>query len=166
PAYLIDINRIPELAGIRREDGHVVIGATARHAAVAGSGELRAATPLIAEAASLIGHPQIRHRGTAGGSLAEADPAGQLPAAVLALEGEVTARSVRGVRRIGATSLFAGFLTTTLEPDEIISEIRIPAVGAATGSSFMEVARRKGDFAMVGVAAQVVLAQDGTIREA
>jgi aerobic carbon-monoxide dehydrogenase medium subunit len=166
PAYLVDVNRIPELGGIRRDNGRLVLGATARHFEVAASPVVRLLAPLLAEAASLIGHPQIRHRGTAGGSLAEADPAGQLPAAFLALEGEVVAHSVRGCRSIAAQDLFVSFLTTALEPDEIISEIRVPAAGPRVGSAFLKVTRRKGDFAVVGVAAQIVLAEEGVIAEA
>lgn len=163
PAYVVDINRIPELSSMGRDGGHLVVGATARHATVAASEDVRRAAPLLAEAAGLIGHPQIRHRGTAGGSLAEADPAGQLPAAMLALEGEVVASSTRGSRRIPAAELFVTMLTTTLEPDELITEIRVPVVGERMGSAFLEVVRRKGDFAMAGVAAVVALGEDGAI---
>jgi aerobic carbon-monoxide dehydrogenase medium subunit len=166
PAYLVDINRIAGLRGIERDKGDLVVGATARHASVASSEKVRRAAPLAAEAASMIGHPQIRHRGTAGGSLAEADPAGQLPTAILALDGEVVARSVRGPRTIPAADLFTGFLATSLQPDEVISEIRIPAAPPASGSAFLEVTRRRGDFAMVGVAALVTLNSEGKVDEA
>ncbi|MGQ0669673.1 MAG: FAD binding domain-containing protein [Actinomycetota bacterium] len=166
PRYLIDINRISQLAGIRPEDGELVIGALARHAALASSAEVGGTVPLVAEAAGLIGHPQIRHRGTAGGSIAEADPAGQLPATLLAVTLPLKARSARGSRRIPASDLFVSFLTTSLAPDEMITELRIPKLSNRTGSAFLEVARRRGDFAMVGVAAVVTLGDAGAIDEA
>jgi CO/xanthine dehydrogenase FAD-binding subunit len=166
PAYVIDINRIPELQGIKSDGSRLSLGATVRHADVAASAEVRDAVQLLAEAAGLIGHPQIRHRGTAGGSLAEADPAGQLPATIMALGGEVVAMSVRGTRRILAADLFVGFLNTNLEPDELITEIVFPRPPDRSGGAFMEVCRRKGDFAMAGVAAQVSLSEDGAVSEA
>nr|AYC79844.1 xanthine dehydrogenase family protein subunit M [uncultured bacterium] len=122
------------------------------------------AAPLLAQAASMIGHPQIRHRGTIGGSLAEADPAAQLPAALLALNGSVVAKSTTTTREIPARDLFVSPLTTSLKSDEIITEIRVPTRSARTGSAFLEVVRRQGDFALVGVAVVLTVDGDGLIR--
>ena len=108
-----------------------------------------------------IGHVQIRNRGTIGGSLAHADPAGELPAVVAALEGELVLKSRRGERRLAPQEFFVGYLTTAVEPDELLVEARVPVTPPRTGTAFMEVSRRHGDFALVGVAATVTVDESG-----
>jgi CO/xanthine dehydrogenase FAD-binding subunit len=164
PAHLIDINRVAGLASIENGNG-LTVGATVRHRALERSETVRAAHPLLAHAVHFIGHGAIRNRGTIGGSVAHADPAAELPAVLLALDGEVEARSVRGTRRVFAAALFEGFLTTSLAPDELLVTVRLPAWSGA-GWSFQEFSRRSGDFAIVGVAATVQLGDKGTIAGA
>jgi CO/xanthine dehydrogenase FAD-binding subunit len=158
--HLVDINRIDDLDYIRVDARSVTIGARARQAAVESSSEVQDRLPVMAEALAHVSHAQIRNRGTVVGSVCHADPAAELPALWLALGGEVTAQSVGGRRTIRPEDFFSSFLTTTLEPDEIVTEIRFDARNGATGASFQEVARRHGDFALVGVITQVSL--DGT----
>lgn len=167
PAVLIDLNTIAELAYIRAEaDGGLRIGAMTRQAQVERSEQVARSAPLLHEAMPLIAHPQIRNRGTIGGSLAHADPASELPAVLLTLGGRVQAQSRRGTRTIAAEDLFLGIFTTSLEPDEILTEVYIPPAPPRSGFAVTEVARRHGDYALVGVAAWVVLAEDGTCRQA
>jgi CO/xanthine dehydrogenase FAD-binding subunit len=161
PEHLVDLNGVSELAGIREDDGHVVIGAMTRQRAAEHSALLRQRVPLVSEAMPQIGHVQIRNRGTIGGSLAHADPAGELPAVVAALGGELVARSTRGRRVLTPEQFFVGYLTTALEPDELLVEVRLPATPPRTGSAFVEVSRRHGDFALVGVAATVTVDDGG-----
>lgn len=152
PAVLIDLNGVPGLDHITPgADGGLSIGALVRHAALAGSAAVIARAPLLAEAARHVGHAAIRHRGTLGGSLAHADPAAELPAALVALDAVLVLHSRRGVRTIRAPEFFLGLMTTALEPDEILLEIRMPPQGPGWG--FAEVARRAGDFALAGVVA-------------
>ena len=155
PAALIDLNRVPGLDGVRTQDGVLTIGAMARQADVERSEDTRAGWPLVGEALRHVGHLATRSRGTVGGSLAHADPAAELPAVLLALRGEVVATSRRGTRRITADELFVGFFSTVLEPGELLTEIRLPAAAAGSGSAFVELARRFGDFALAGVAVSV-----------
>jgi CO/xanthine dehydrogenase FAD-binding subunit len=157
PAHLVDLNEVPGLAGIRAEDGRLAIGAMTRQRAVESSGLVSERCPLLHEAMPLIGHVQIRNRGTIGGSLAHADPAAELPAVVAALEGEVVLQSARGRRVLSAADFFVGYLTTAAEPAELLVEVRLPVMPPRTGSAFLEVSRRHGDFALVGVAATVTL---------
>jgi carbon-monoxide dehydrogenase medium subunit len=165
PAHLVDINRLADLATIENGNG-VRFGATVRHRAIERSPAVRAANPLLAHAVEFIGHAAIRNRGTIGGSIAHADPAAELPAVLLALDGEVEARSARGTRTVPASALFDGFLTTTLEPDELLAAVRVPSLPAGTGWSFQEFSRRSGDFAIVGVASTLRLDKGGKIAEA
>jgi CO/xanthine dehydrogenase FAD-binding subunit len=120
----------------------------------------------LAEAAGLIGHTTIRHRGTLGGSLAHADPAAELPAALLALDGNVTVTGPEGMRRVPGPGLFLGYCTTSLAAGEMITEIRVPTAPPRTGWAFVEFTRRHGDFAIVGVAAQVTVDEGGTCSSA
>jgi CO/xanthine dehydrogenase FAD-binding subunit len=166
PEFLVDLNRIGALVGIREDDGHLEIGAMTRQRAVERSPLVRARCPLLADAMPLIGHFQIRNRGTVGGSLAHADPAAELPAVVAALGGELIARSARGTRRIAAREFFQGYLTTALAPDELLVGVRLPVAAPGTGTAFLEVSRRHGDFALVGVAAVVTLDAAGTCTRA
>ncbi len=152
PALVVDVNRIPVLAGITATDDGLVLGGMTRHAALESSRLVRERAPLIAEVVPFIGHPAIRNRGTLGGSVAHADPAAELPVALLALDASVRAHSARGVRDIPADQFFVSPLTTALAPDEILTAIRIPVPAASVGWAFFEFARRHGDFALVAVA--------------
>jgi aerobic carbon-monoxide dehydrogenase medium subunit len=166
PGVLVDVNRIPELAYIREWDGGVAIGAVTRQSELENDPLVAERAPLLKEAALLIGHPAIRHRGTVGGSAAHADPAAELPAVLLALDAEVTATGASGQRSIPAGELFADYLTTTLRPDELLTEVRVPGLPPQSGSAFVELHRRHGDYAIVGAAAVLTLGEDGTIRDA
>ena len=166
PGYLVDLNGIGELAGIREEAGHLAIGAMTRQRAVERSSVVRERCPLLAEAMPLIGHFQIRNRGTIGGSLAHADPAAELPAVVAALGGELLARGPRGERTIPFGRFFKGYLTTDLGPDELLVGVRVPVAPPRTGWAFLEVSRRHGDFALVGVAALLTLDAAGVCTSA
>jgi aerobic carbon-monoxide dehydrogenase medium subunit len=157
PAVLIDINGIDELSGVSAEDGRVAIGATTREYVAEDSETVADAVPLLAAALPLIGHEAIRSRGTIGGSLAHADPAAELPAVARALDADFVVRGQSGVRVIPAAQWFEGYLTTARRPDELLVEVRFPAAEPGTGTCFEEVARRHGDFAIVGLAASLTL---------
>jgi aerobic carbon-monoxide dehydrogenase medium subunit len=165
PAVLIDINGIDELSGVSVTDGWVAIGAMTREYVAEESETLAGTVPLLAAALPLIGHEAIRNRGTIGGSLAHADPAAELPAVARALDAEFVVRGQSGERVIPAAEWFEGYLTTSRRPDELLTEVRFPTAGPGTGVSFQEIARRHGDFAMVGLAASVALS-DGVISDA
>lgn len=152
PSVLIDVGRLTDLSYIRDAGDHVAIGALTRHHDIEHSDLLHEHNPLLAHAAAHVGDPQVRHRGTIGGSLAHADPASDLPATVLALGGTLVARSSRGERTIAAGDFFRGFLESALEPDELLTEIRVPKITGA-GWSFQKFNRRAQDWAIVGVAA-------------
>jgi CO/xanthine dehydrogenase FAD-binding subunit len=161
PTYLVDLNEIPGLDGIRVDGGRLAIGAMTRQRAVETSTLVRERCPLMAEAMPQIGHVQIRNRGTIGGSLAHADPAGELPAVVAALDGELVLRSRRGERRLTPQQFFVAYLETAAEPDELLVEARVPMTPARTGTAFLEMSRRHGDFAIVGVAATLTVDEAG-----
>jgi carbon-monoxide dehydrogenase medium subunit len=166
PSHLIDLAGVAELVSIRAESGHLVLGAMVRERSAERHEEVHRQTPLLAQALPLIGHPAIRSRGTVGGSLAHADPSAELPAVAVALDAELVAQSQdRGRRTIKAADFFTGFFTTALTPDEILTAIRIPAPAPGTGSAIAEVARRHGDFAVVGTVA-VVRLEAGRITDA
>lgn len=166
PSLLVDVSRVGELSGVERQNGTLTIGATVTHRRVERSPEVRECTPLIADAMPLVGHVAIRSRGTIGGSLAHADPAAELPAVALALGASFTVRSRdRGERVVDADDFFEGYFTTALEPDEILTAISFPVAEANRGFAIEEVARRHGDFAMVGTAVAVSVA-DGAITDA
>ena len=165
PAVLIDINGIDELSGVSATDGWMTIGAMTREYVAEESESVADTVPLLAAALPLIGHEAIRSRGTIGGSLAHADPAAELPAVARALDAEFVVRGQSGERVIPAAEWFEGFLTTSRRPDELLVEVRFPAAGRGTGISFQEVARRHGDFAIVGLAASLTLS-DGAISDA
>ena len=152
PTMLIDIGRVTDLSYIRDAGDHLAIGALTRHSIVERSPILTEHAPLLAHAASQVGDPQVRHRGTIGGSIAHADPASDLPATVLALGGTFVARGPKGERTIAATDFFTGFLESALAPDEMLTEIRVPKMNGA-GWSFQKFNRRAQDWAIVGVAA-------------
>jgi aerobic carbon-monoxide dehydrogenase medium subunit len=152
PAVLVDVNRLPELTGITLTPANGLrIGALTRHAELAAAAAVRERAPLLAEAAQHVGHAAIRNQGSLGGSLAHADPAAELPAALVALDARVLVAGPRGTREVAVDTFFRGLLTTALEADEILTAVEIPA--PAPGWGFVEVARRPGDFALAGVAA-------------
>jgi carbon-monoxide dehydrogenase medium subunit len=152
PEVLIDIGGLAELAGISIDGDELVVGATTRHADLAASELVRHEVPLLAYAASQVGDPQIRHRGTIGGSLSHADPAADLPMALVALGGTVELQGPGGSRSIGADDFFAGFFETAMRPDELLTAVRVPRMpGVPWG--YQKFVRRANDWAIVGVAA-------------
>lgn len=155
PSALIDLNRIPELAYVRREDRGIAVGAMTRHRELERSELAHAANPLLREALGHVAHTIVRNRGTVGGSIAHADPAAELPSVLVALGGRVTATSTAGSRRIPAEELFEFHFTTTLRSDEILTEVWFPELGPGSGSAFLEISRRHGDYALAGVACVV-----------
>ncbi|MEX2146989.1 MAG: xanthine dehydrogenase family protein subunit M [Candidatus Rokuibacteriota bacterium] len=156
PAALVDLNRMPSLAYVREANGQVRLGAMTRQRTIEFSPVVKERLPLLREATRWVGHLPIRTRGTIGGSIAHADPSAEYPAVLMALEGEVVARSPRGERIIKAADLFQTYLTTNLEADEIVVEVRLPAMAPGAGYALEEFARRHGDFAIIGIAAMVV----------
>jgi aerobic carbon-monoxide dehydrogenase medium subunit len=153
PDLLIDINGIKDLNGIAKKGKYIEIGALARHTQVEHSDVIAKHAPLIALAMPHIGHPAIRNRGTFGGSMAFADPAAELPACLLALGGEIDIAGPRGKRKVKADVFFKGLFETALRPQEMITAVRIPAADKTTRIGFAELARRHGDYAIVGLAA-------------
>ena len=152
PAVLVDIAGIPELSYVRVEGTEVAIGAGTRHADLERSDVARAEVPLLPHVAALVGDPQVRHRGTLGGTTAHCDPASDLPTALLALGGAVVAQGPAGRRTIPLTEFFLGFFETALEPDEVIVEVRVPRAGAG-GWGYEKFTRRANDWPVVAVAA-------------
>jgi aerobic carbon-monoxide dehydrogenase medium subunit len=152
PKLVVDINGIG-LDGISRRNGHVKIGALTRHAAAERSAIVADMAPLVAKAMPHIGHPAIRNRGTIGGSIANADPAAELPACLLALDGEVEIAGADGRRAVKAEDFFKGLYETALGDDEVLTAIRFPAATAERRYGFAELCRRHGDYALVGLAA-------------
>src|SRR3984957_4321774 len=165
PAVLVDVNGVTELSGMSRVNGWLAVGAMTREYVAEESAAGADAVPLLAAALPLIGHEAIRSRGTIGGSLAHADPAAELPAGARALHAAVVVRGRAGERVVPAADWFEGYLATSRRPDEILAEVRFPAAGPGTGVAFLEVARRHGDFAIVGLAVSLTLA-DGVISDA
>ncbi|MDR7495258.1 MAG: xanthine dehydrogenase family protein subunit M [Armatimonadota bacterium] len=166
PAVVVDLNRIADLAYVRPVDGGLAIGAMTRQRTVEHDPQVAAQAPLLREAVRWVGHPQIRNRGTVGGSLAHADPAAELPAVAVVLDAQLVLANARRTRTVAASDFFTGYLTTALEPDELLVEIRVPALPADAGWAFLEVARRHGDFALVGVAALLRRDAGGRISDA
>jgi carbon-monoxide dehydrogenase medium subunit len=152
PSLLVDVGRISELSYIRADGDHVAIGALTRYCDIQRSALLRADVPLVAHVAGMVGDPQVRHRGTLGGSIVHGDPASDLPAVVLALGATLVVRGRAGTRELPAREFFRGFLETAIEPDELLTEIRLPKMNGA-GWSFQKFNRRAQDWAIVGVAA-------------
>jgi len=153
PSLLIDINGLSGLDSIAVKGGAVEIGALTRHAQAERSDVIAKQAPLIARAIPHIGHPAIRNRGTLGGSIAFADPAAELPACLLALDGEIEATGPKGKRTIKAPDFFKGLFETALGPQEVLTAIRVPAADKSARVGFAELARRHGDYAIVGLAA-------------
>jgi CO/xanthine dehydrogenase FAD-binding subunit len=153
PSCLVDINGLHELDYVRRGDGGCLfVGALTRQSTLEHSPELAADVPLLVEAVRHVGHIQVRNRGTVGGSVAHADPAAEIPAALAALDARFHLASRRGTRRIGCEEFFLGIFTTALAPDELLTAIEIPPPASNTRSAFCELARRHGDFALGGAA--------------
>ncbi len=163
PAVLVDLNGIDELFFIRENGDGLRIGAMTRQRTVERSPVVHARAPLIHETMPHIAHPQIRNRGTFGGSLAHADPASELPVLAVTLDARLRVQSSRGERWVDAKNFYLDLFATDLQPDELLVEITVPDLPARTGWAFDEVARRHGDYAMAGAAATVTLAADGTI---
>jgi len=162
PAMLIDINPLAELDRLgETASGALSIGALTRYRTLERDAEVARLQPLLHEALGHVAHPQIRNRGTLCGNLAHADPASELPAVMLALDARLQARSAAGARWIAAAEFFRDIFTTALAPDELLEAVELPPLAPRTGTCFLEVARRRGDFAMMGVAAIVSLAPDG-----
>lgn len=153
--HLVDLNRVGELSGISRMDGHVRIGAMTRHFEVEQSDEVVSAVPLLSRATAKVGHFQIRNRGTLGGSVAHADPAGEQPAVCVALDAVMEVCSAEGTRHQAASDFFRGTWATALGPGEILSAVRFPVWSGRCGFAVEEMARRSGDFAIVGVVSAV-----------
>jgi len=166
PAMLVDLGALEGLRGISIQGNGLRIGAMTTHASVERSPEVARVAPLLAEAMPHVAHPQIRNRGTLGGSLAHADPAAELPAVMLALGARLVLQSAQGERRVAARDFFTGLFATALAPGELVTAIEIAALPARSGVAFEEFARRHGDFALVGVAAVVTLDDGGRCREA
>ena len=152
PELVIDIGRLSELRYLRVEGDELAIGAGSRHHDLATSDLVTAEAPLLGAVARTVGDPQVRHRGTLGGSLAHADPASDLPAAVLATGATVVLRGPRGERRVPITAFFTGLFETALEPDELVVEVRVPRTGSSAGWAYEKFTRRANDWAIVGVA--------------
>ncbi|MEW9546848.1 xanthine dehydrogenase family protein subunit M [Nonomuraea sp. NPDC050783] len=165
PSRLVDVGRLPELRGVHDRGDHVYIGAMTTHDEVVRSEVVNAGCPLVAMASAHVADPAIRHRGTFGGSLAHADPAGDLPAVVLALDGVFVARSERGEREIPAAAFFVDYLETALDAGEILAGVRIPKLGAGWGFHYEKFHRTAQSWAIVGVAA-AVRRTDGSVTEA
>ena len=157
PGVIIDINGIDELSGVSAPNGWIAIGAMTREYVAEKSETVADTVPLLAAALPLIGHEAIRSRGTIGGSLAHADPAAELPAVARALDAEFVVHGKSGERVVPAAQWFEGYLTTSRRSDELLVEVRFPTAGRGTGVSFQEVARRHGDFAIVGLAVSLVV---------
>ena len=163
PAHLIDLNGVNELSYLKAENGILRIGATTRQRELEHSADIAQRWPLLREATGFIGHIQIRNRGTVGGSLAHAFPSAELPVAMVTLEASFILRSAANQRRARAEDFFLSYMTTMLEPGELLTEIEVPALPANSGCSYQEVNRRHGDFALAGAAALLALDRGGAI---
>ncbi len=166
PSYIVDINHISELHYFETEPDYLAIGAIARQRQIERSLLVQEKHPLLVEVIKHIGHMQIRNRGTVVGSIAHADPAAELPALLTCLDGEVLAQSMHGERVIKAGEFFTGYLSTALEAGEMLTEVRFPWLAPNAGWSFMEFARRSGDYALVGAMAVLTPAADDTCQSA
>jgi carbon-monoxide dehydrogenase medium subunit len=165
PEVLVDLNRVPGLDYIRLDGDALAIGAMTRHRTVVASPLVHERLPLLARAASVIGYPAIRNRGTFGGSVAHADPVAEMPCIALTLDAELVAHGPRGRRTIAARDFFVGYFTTALEPEEILVEVRLPLPAGAGGWGFNEFSRKSGDFALAAAAVDLRIS-DGVIGQA
>jgi aerobic carbon-monoxide dehydrogenase medium subunit len=166
PALLVDLNAVSGLAFLDASDGLLHVGSMTRMRAIELDPIVRHTIPILAAAAAWVGHVQIRNRGTVGGSIAHADPAAEIPAVCILLDAEFLAVGPTGERRIAADSFFAGFLTTSLGDDEVLTEVRVPAAGAGERWGFREFAHRRGDFALAGAAVTLAGEPGGIIERA
>ena len=166
PAHLVDINGIDELAGIRQENGALVIGALARHADVASSALVASANHTVAAAAAWVADPLVRNRGTVCGSIAHCDPEGDWNSVMLAVGASVVARSATGRRVIPHREFVVDYFTTALLPGEIVTEVSVPAYRGPAGGTYLKLERKVGDYATVGVATHLVLDAEGLIAQA
>jgi aerobic carbon-monoxide dehydrogenase medium subunit len=164
--HLVDVNRVASLSGIERRDGELRIGATTRHRTVERDAEAAATAPLLARATAKVGHFQIRNRGTLGGAIAHADPAAEQPAVACALDAVMEVSSTSGTRDVAARDFFLGTWTTALEPEELLAAVRVPVWSGRCGFAVEEVARRSGDFALVGAVCGLALGDSGVERAA
>lgn len=165
PSRLIDLGRIRELVYVRERDGGYSIGAMTRQRAVERDTRIRRDVPLLAEALTYVGHPQIRSRGTIGGSVAHGDPAAELPAVAVCLDAQVTVQGPQGTRTLGAGDLYLGYLATVLAPDEIVTDLWFPQAAPNSGLAWIEFARRHGDYAIAGVGVSLTV-DAGCVTEA
>jgi CO/xanthine dehydrogenase FAD-binding subunit len=165
PEVLVDLNRLSVLSGIRRQDGTIRIGAMTRHHAFENM-DFVPELPLLREAIEHVAHPAVRSRGTLGGSLAHADPAAELPLVALALDARIVLRKRGGERELAADDFFEDVFTTACAADELVTEVAFPIPAARTGTAFVEIARRHGDFAIVAAAAKVMLDEVGKVASA
>jgi aerobic carbon-monoxide dehydrogenase medium subunit len=166
PHHLVDINRITELDYVRIDETHVRVGAMARHARVLSDRDARAAQPLLGQGLRLVAHATIRNRGTTVGSIVHADPSGEMTAVLALLDGTVRVAGAGGERDVAAGDFFLGPLESAVQPGELALEARFPVLPHRAGTTFVEVARRKGDYAVCGVGALVELAPDGEVSSA
>ncbi|HLE99892.1 MAG TPA: xanthine dehydrogenase family protein subunit M [Gaiellaceae bacterium] len=164
PATLVDVGRLSELSYVREDGDRIAIGALTRHKDVAEASLLQEQCAIVAATAAQIGDPQVRHRGTIGGSLAHGDPASDLPAAVLALDAELVVRGSGGDRTVAASEFFTGVFSTAIGPAEMLVEVRVPKLGASTGSTYVKMSRRAQDWATVAVAAVVERSNGGIAK--
>jgi aerobic carbon-monoxide dehydrogenase medium subunit len=166
PMHLVDINRLADLSYVTQAEGQVRVGALARHAEVLASPVALAAQPLLGKALRFVAHPAIRNRGTTVGSIVHADPAGEMPAVLALLGGTVLVAAEGGERLAGAGDFFLGVLESDVQPGELATEARFPVLAPGTGTGFAEVSRRRGDYAVCGVAALVALNDRQEIEQA
>ena len=165
PEHLIDLNGVAELSFFQEEDGWLRIGAMTRQRQIEKSDFVAERWPLVVEAIRYIGHAQIRNRGTIGGSVAHADPAAELPAVMAALDAQLVIRGPSGERTVGPDEFFLTYLTTSLAPDELLVEVKVPPLPAGSRPAFQEISRRHGDFALAGAAGLVALGDDGVCQD-
>jgi len=166
PAHLVDIGKIGGLSYIREENGAIAVGAMTTYTTIEKSDVLRRHFALLPEGASVIGDPQVRNRGTIGGSIAHSDPAADMPGIVLALKADILVQGPKGVRTVKADDFFTGMFETALQPDEIVTEIRFAIPPARTGSAYMKLENKASHYALAGCAAVVSLGGDGTCSSA
>ncbi|MCK2017868.1 xanthine dehydrogenase family protein subunit M [[Brevibacterium] frigoritolerans] len=165
PKYIIDIGRVGGLSYIHADGESLVIGALTKHRDIEKSELVKEKCPLLSEAIRWVGHEQIRNRGTVGGSIAHGDPSAELPCVLTALRGEIVLADENGEEIVSPEEFFLTYMLTSLQPDQLIKEIRFPIIKPASGSAFVEVARRHGDFGLVEVAAVVDLSEEGSFSE-
>jgi len=166
PKHLIDLRKVPGLAGIREDGATLVIGAMTTWYQLESSKALKGRCPIVAETAALVGDPQVRNKGTVGGSLAHADPASDMPATVIALGAEVVCEGPKGRRTVKINDWFQGLMSTALRDDELVVELRVPAYGAGTGGVYLKFPHPASRFAVVGAAAVLTVDKDGKCTKA